>query len=58
MRKKEIQKEELPYYRGCEIEVWIDPETKVEYLLYNDLYRAAMTPRLNADGSLRINKEN
>ena len=43
------------------ISVWTDPETGVQYIIYEEKtsYSGAggITPRLNADGTLRIESE-
>lgn len=33
---------------------YVDPETGVNYLIYNDYHAAGITVRLNADGTLYI----
>lgn len=41
-----------------EFKIWVDPETGVEYIIYNGYGdRLAMTPRLNADGSLCVTEK-
>ena len=43
---------------------WVDPQTGVEYLIFEDFYRSiekaglgiSVVPRLNADGTFRIIK--
>lgn len=39
------------------VEFYVDPETKVEYVLYNNTYAGGLSPRYNADGSLYIQGE-
>ena len=39
------------------INIWIDTETGVEYVIYGDGARGGICPRYNADGTLRVNKE-
>lgn len=41
-----------------ELKIWVDPETGVEYIIYNGYGdRLVMTPRLNADGSLCVTEK-
>ena len=35
---------------------YVDKETCVEYIIFNGGYRGGITPRLNADGTLKLNK--
>mgnify|MGYP004558584549 FL=1 len=42
----------LSYYK-----IWADPETGVEYIIYNYGGRLVMTPRFNADGSLCVTEK-
>lgn len=35
---------------------YVDKETCVEYIIFNGGYRGGTTPRLNADGTLKLNK--
>ena len=34
----------------------VDKETCVEYIIFNGGYKGGITPRLNADGTLKLNK--
>lgn len=36
------------------VEFYIDPKTKVEYVIYNGGYAGGICPRYNADGSLYL----
>ena len=40
-----------------EYKIWADPETGVEYIIYNYGGRLVMTARLNADGSLCVTEK-
>ena len=40
-----------------DITIWTDEETGVQYIIYNDIHRGGITPRLNADGTLYIVNE-
>ena len=35
---------------------YVDKETCIEYIIFNGGYRGGITPRLNADGTLKLNK--
>lgn len=35
---------------------YVDKETCVEYILFHGSYKGGITPRLNADGTLKLNK--
>lgn len=35
---------------------YVDKETCVEYIIFNGGYHGGITPRLNADGTLKLNK--
>lgn len=35
---------------------YVDKETCVEYIIFNGGYRGGITSRLNADGTLKLNK--
>lgn len=37
-----------------DVYVYVDPGTGVEYLVWKDGYAAGITPRLNADGSVKV----
>lgn len=37
--------------------IWTDEETGVQYIIYDDVNRGGITPRLNADGTLYIPEE-
>lgn len=37
--------------------IWTDPETGVEYIVYNNFYKGGITPRLNEDGTIKINEK-
>ena len=37
--------------------VYVDEYTGVEYLIFTDLRKGGITPRYNADGTLKINEE-
>lgn len=39
------------------IQFYVDPETKVEYVLYHAGYAEGVCPRYNADGSLYVQGE-
>ena len=62
-RKEEFRKTNL---RGDTLKVvtWVDPQTGVEYLIFEDFYintekaglGISVVPRLNADGTMRIVK--
>ena len=39
------------------ISFYTDPTTKVQYILYHSHYGAAITPRLNPDGTLYIKED-
>ena len=41
----------------CNIQFYVDPETKVEYVLYVYGYAGGICPRYNPDGSLYIKEE-
>ena len=38
-------------YFGSGINIWVDPDTGCNYLVYAAPNRGAMTPRLNSDGT-------
>ena len=35
---------------------YVDEETCVEYIVFHDTYKGGITPRLNDDGTLKLNK--
>ena len=35
---------------------YVDKETCVEYIVFHDTYKGGITPRLNSDGTLKLNK--
>ena len=39
------------------VEFYVDPETKVEYVLYSNGYAGGLCPRYNTDGSLYVKGE-
>ena len=39
------------------IKVYVDPETGVNYLIYDDPYRGGITVRYNADGSIMVTEK-
>ena len=41
-------------YSSCNF--YIDEETCVEYIVFHDTYKGGITPRLNDDGTLKLNK--
>lgn len=58
------EKQSVPdiyYLYNDDVYVWVDPDTKVEYLVYSHKGGYAgmggMVPRYNADGTLRIHQE-
>lgn len=40
-----------------EIEVYVDPETGVNYLIYQDYNKGGITVRYNADGSIMVTEK-
>ena len=38
-------------YFGSGINIWVDPDTGCNYLVYSAHNKGAMTPRLNSDGT-------
>ena len=54
---KEIDSDDSEKHRDTQqIFVYVDKDTGVNYLMWNKGYGAAMTVRLNADGSLRVSE--
>lgn len=35
---------------------YVDKKTCVEYIIYNNAYQGGITPRLNTDGTLKLNE--
>lgn len=40
-----------------EIQIYVDPETGVNYLIYQDYNKGGITVRYNADGSIMVTKK-
>ena len=38
-------------YFGNGVNIWVDPDTGCNYLVYSEYNKGAMTPRLNPDGT-------
>lgn len=41
-------------YGDESVRVFVDPETGVNYLIYNGVYKGAITVRYNQDGSIMV----
>ena len=39
---------------GEKVYIYIDPETRVNYLIYNGYYKGGITVRYNQDGSIMV----
>ncbi len=46
--------EEFSEHYEEKVYVYIDPETRVNYLIYNGVYKGAITVRYNQDGSIMV----
>lgn len=40
-----------------DVMVYVDPETGVNYLIYNNLHQGGITVRYNSDGSIMVTKD-
>ena len=48
------QSTELSTTENREVYVYVDKETGVNYIIFDDVYKGGICPRYNADGSLYI----
>ena len=48
------QATELSTTENTELYVYVDKETGVNYIIFDDVYKGGICPRYNADGSLYI----
>ena len=53
MSKRDIPKR-IPTTENGEVYVYVDKETGVNYIIFDDVYKGGICPRYNADGSLYI----
>ena len=49
---------ETSYYiqDSAKFSFYVDKNTCAEYIIFNDIYRGGITPRLNTDGTLKLNE--
>ena len=45
------------FQSGDDVYVYVDPDTGVNYLIFYGYRKGGITPRLNSDGSIMIEKE-
>ena len=54
----DIKVKEIGSMGSIEFSIWTDPETNIEYIIVYSGYGLSITPRIDTDGSIKVNKLN
>ena len=52
-----VQEDTMRYASGNNVYVYVDPETGVNYLIYNGYKSGGITPRYDSEGNIMITNE-